>query len=816
MRLAFVVAPPLSASDGDRAPASSALGGTHALLAIRGFLVIDVATAAELESEFARAVACVTSEDTVLVQISASTSIESDTLRLHVARRGVEQSTAALRALGDALYAREPASVLFVVEARHEGDAGDAMLAADHVDGVVRALDARARGFSVLVGARSEAASATAPSVWPFVRFFTRAVEDARAKDQDGGTRISGVYESIRAMPEIAAFVQSFALVRGGTDFEIASARAEATPAPTSTPSPVSSPVLEHRLRLLHSLGDDAARVRELKSIARVQVEELADTRAAIETLEHARALVPSDLDVLESTAALWESLQRWPKVVELLGAMCDVAPTPADRARFRFAQAEITLGRLRDEARGIELIEVALEDDPRHEKALQAIVAVLTRLQAWPKLGHLYGNLVDRYAKLGDVERAWDICRRLGTLRRDKLRDGPGAIEAFTGAVTLKRADPEARVMLAELHLAKGDEVSALAELETVAVLVPSRPSTYTFLYDLHAKAGRRDRAWLAASVLGELGWASDEQKRLLDQLRPDGTLWPAKALGDEAWDALLRAPGDDHVVTGILGAIVPAAVKMRVAELTTARRLLALDPQKRQSASSTASIVRSFTWASQVLGVTLPDLYLLDSVPGGLAAAQVERPSTAIGPELTRGLTSQELSFFAGRHLSYYRPEHYALVFFPTLAELSALFLSAVKLALPEVPIPAHQGEAVARMRRELAKHSTPQEKEWLGRAVRELEARDGRVDLAAWIRSVELTAGRAGLLLCGDISVAVKCVKRESRAIAEVTAEDRRGDLLAFCASTHHGDLRARLVVTARPSSIPPPPRSSQASQ
>jgi len=47
-----------------------------------------------------------------------------------------------------------------------------------------------------------------------------------------------------------------------------------------------------------------------------------------------------------------------------------------------------------------------------------------------------------------------------------------------------------------------------------------------------------------------------------------------------------------------------------------------------------------------------------------------QLRRPkataTTALGPEVTSGLGVSALGFLAARHLTYYRPEHYALVFY------------------------------------------------------------------------------------------------------------------------------------------------------
>ena len=562
---------------------------------------------------------------------------------------------------------------------------------------------------------------------------------------------------------------------------------------------------IDWRRRRVRILTRQDERVAELRSIAAAHAA-LNDARGQAEALEEAHTVDPRDRGVLESLRAAYEGQQRWPRVVEVLEEMAELITS--ERGALRFAAADVALGRLRDEDRGLALLERTLDDDPTHERAQQVLVAVRTARGEWSALDGTYTRLVDRFARLGDAERAWDTCRKLGTLRRDKLRDISGAIEAFLGAVSCKPADVDTRAMLADMHLARGDEAAAIAEFERIAQHTPGRASTYSRLFALHQRAGRTDCAWLAGLALEELGVADMDQQLVVDQFRVDGPIRPSRSLDDAAWNELLRAPGADDVVADILGAVVEGAAAARADELRDARTLVALDSARRQSASSTVSAVRSFQWAAKVLGVEVPELYVLDSVPGGIAAVQVATPSTALGPDVVRGLTAQDLSFLAGRHLTYYRPEHYALVHYPTLAELSALFLGAVHLTMPELPVPTHLSAPVARSRKALARHVQGAAKERLAKAVERLDARDGRVDLAAWIQSVELTAHRAGMLLCGDLRVAIRRLHADQRAIAELTLDQKRDDLLAYCVSERFARARALLNVAVRARAQPPP--------
>jgi tetratricopeptide (TPR) repeat protein len=543
-------------------------------------------------------------------------------------------------------------------------------------------------------------------------------------------------------------------------------------------------------------------RVAELQAIASICSGQLQDVTAAVQALDEALAIPGKSRAALEGLRDSYEKLQRWRGVFDVLSELAESTSDAMERGARRFAAADVALGRLRDEERGLVLLERALDDDPSHDEALRALVAVRTSRGEWAAIGPVYSRLVDRFAALGEIRRAWDICCKLGALRRDKLGDNAGAVDAFARAVRFEPENLDSRALLAEMYIAADDEPRAVAEYEQIVQYAPAHSSSYSRLFGIHRRAGRIDRAWLAGSALAEIGSADMDQQLFVDQYRVDGPIRPSRSLDDAAWDGLLRAPGADDVVADILRAIGATAAAARVDELRQARALVPLDPARRQSAASTVSVVRSFHWAAQVLGVKPPDLYVMDNVPGGIAAVQAAAPTTALGPDVLRGLTTKDLAFLAGRHLTYYRPEHYSLICYPTLNDLSALFLGALKVMLPELDAPAHLRDAAARYCKVLTRRTSEQEKRRLAAAVDRLQARGGRVDLGAWIQSVELSAQRAGLLLCGDMSVGAARLRAEveTRAIADLTFEKKWGDLLAFCVSDKFAQARALLGVDA----------------
>jgi golgin subfamily B member 1 len=562
--------------------------------------------------------------------------------------------------------------------------------------------------------------------------------------------------------------------------------------------------VVTYRLKRAEVVDDVDDACAELCRVADVLDAELGDTKRAVATLERALLLLPGDTRALRRLEPIYTKMRAWPKLVEVHDALCRASNDAKVRGAHRFAQADVELGRLRDEPKGLAFLELALDEDPQSDRALSALIAVRTRREEWAELAAVYERLLDRLAGLQDRERAWEVCRKLATLRRDRLLDGPGALEAFRGACELVPDDVESRAALAELYANKGDRTAAVRELEIAAASAPTRAQTFRRLYDLHSRAGRPDRAWLVATCLEELGVADVSHELVIEQFRPDGPIRPTTAVDAAWWDEHLRAPGADAIVCDVLRAVSRAAIELRLGELEAKKLLPVLDPTAKQDRATTASVVRTFVWSSRALGIPLPDLYLLEDVPSGIAAVPSREPVTALGPAVRTGKTVQQLAFLAGRHLTYYRPEHYALVFFPTLAELSSLVLAAVRLVIPGLSVPP--SERGSKVPDKLGSALTPEEKASLEAAVSALDDRGGKLDLLAWIRSVELTATRAGMLLAGDLRVATRTLKEEERAVGELSYDAKRADLLAFVSSDAYGTLRERMGVAVLPN-LPP---------
>jgi tetratricopeptide (TPR) repeat protein len=775
MRLALIIAPS-DPRTGDAALRREALAWLRGRLAPYGFHVVIVGAGPDPQADIAKAVARVNPGDTVLVHASGRLAG-----RDYIAFG--EDVHVPMGSLTEALAERAPAYVSFVLELTHEEAPDDALLAAEILAEAVQSLRAKLYGYPVLAAVRPLGMGADRVA---FTRLALPAASE-HAGPPPTEALVASMYDAASATTESYQVAQCFTFSRGGPSLPPPAPMAhyvQAVPA-TAPMHELAEPVaddavesvwpgrgplhsetgpsihsliaeatelgdwpraLELRRHRLHELASPRQKSRELVAIARILQVELGDAEGAIEALEMARTMTPKPESVLQALRRGYERLGRWVQAIEVTGALAELMPSPADRAKLHVVCARIAMERLADRDRAIAYFDAATIDDPSNEEARAALAELRP-----PKV--------------------------------DTAGDRESAADRF---------------------FAENAEDAGLAELEAAATLDPTRVSIYEKAFASYRRTGRTDAAMLASLSLEELEAADVDQQILIDQFRSVGPVRVRASLDDATWNAI-AAPGSDDVLTALFASVENAAIAARVEELREQRRLVALDPADRLPEDSTASIVRSFQWAARVLSVTCPHLYLRDDAINGLAAIHAREPSTALGPSVLSGPSAKELAFLAGRHLTFYRPGHQVLLYYPRRDELTTLLLAAAQVAMPKAAATSNDPVVIA-LRARLSRHIEPDERAALQKAVRALDKRGGQAALGAWMCGVELTAGRAGLLLAGDLSAATAVLRAESRDVANVPADMRRGDLIAFCASRTHAAVRQQFAMTA-PESLQP---------
>ena len=72
----------------------------------------------------------------------------------------------------------------------------------------------------------------------------------------------------------------------------------------------------------------------------------------------------------------------------------------------------------------------------------------------------------------------------------------------------------------------------------------------------------------------------------------------------------------------------------------------------------------------------------------------------------------------------------------------------------------------------------------------------------DLSQWLRAVDYSADRIGLLLCGDLRQSIACVKNETFQIGKSSVKDKVKELILYSISDEYFALRRELGLALQP--------------
>jgi len=166
---------------------------------------------------------------------------------------------------------------------------------------------------------------------------------------------------------------------------------------------------------------------------------------------------------------------------------------------------------------------------------------------------------------------------------------------------------------------------------------------------------------------------------------------------------------------------------------------------------------------------------------------------PLTVVGKRVLSGRSQLEHAFLVGRHLSWYRQEHYVKTLFSSIQDLEDLFLVALTIGNPGLPIAEDMKRRVGPIAQAISPMlEAPQIDALRGCFLRFVEE-GGRTNLQRWSSATEKTACRAGLLLAGDLATALSILKPEEGEHGELGK-----DLLGFAVSERYFKLRRQLGI------------------
>lgn len=321
-----------------------------------------------------------------------------------------------------------------------------------------------------------------------------------------------------------------------------------------------------------------------------------------------------------------------------------------------------------------------------------------------------------------------------------------------------------------------------------------PSDPEPMRLLFRWARQNNKLDEEWCVASALSFIGKASAEEQAIYDQHKKPGLPRFANAVGSDAWRRLLFHPDEELLVGDIFSVITSAVLLGRVSALRRDKLLPKLDPARKQDpATSTISAVRAIAWSAAILGLKPPPIFIDPELNQAVEMIPGVPPNLRVGGKLLSGRTPLEVAFECGRELASFREEHFVRWLFPGIPDLEDLFLAALSIANPALPIPPHAKARVAPIAAAIAPVLEPAQVDRLRGYFLRFVEEGGRTNLQRWAHGVDKTACRAGLVLANDLPTAGRILAVEEKGLGE-----KMNDLVVFVCSDRYFNLRKQLGV------------------
>src|SRR5690606_37485847 len=155
-------------------------------------------------------------------------------------------------------------------------------------------------------------------------------------------------------------------------------------------------------------------------------------------------------------------------------------------------------------------------------------------------------------------------------------------------------------------------------------------------------------------------------------------------------------------------------------------------------------------------------------------------------------QGRGQRELSFIIARQLTLASPIHYLGGLRLPTENLKFLMMWAIQAANPTGKAVDANLEAVAK-----AIHKMPPPvKIDLGKILKPILEGKVEVNISAWLKAIDHTANRVGLILCGDVEVATTAIKNEPAPSSKLTVPEKEAELMKYAISAEFFEVRRRL--------------------
>lgn len=543
-------------------------------------------------------------------------------------------------------------------------------------------------------------------------------------------------------------------------------------------------------------LAEGEERVAALVELGEMVAEELNDNDYAARCFLMALGEAPNDRRILARLMQLFSAEKNWSELLNVVTRLAGLVEDPKQKAKYWHTAAMVAAREIGDVEQALDLLDRALDADPRHEGALSEALAIRRRRADWDGIKDLLKRHAQELAKAGRNAELLVTLEELGEIY-ERLSNVEQAARVYESALEV---EPDGIRWLAHLaRLYAGDPAYTEQAREALALWVevdPYQPEPYQILRRVHTAARHADGAWCACQALRVLGQAQPDESRFFARFRSTELVSATRRMTQEEFmEFVMPADGEPHI-TALFALIEPYVLAARGRPESS----YGLGPEDELDMERYPhGLVYAFYHGAQILPADEPRTYQRQTDAARVTPLLTRSPAVILGKgAFAADMGELESAFISGAELVHTLPGLRLRTLLPHVTALKAWLLGAIRLLKPKFPVSPELEESVNEATNVVRERSIGEYRDHLVHTVGRLLQDGAALDLKRWIRAVDQAADRGGLLLSGDLEVSAAVLRREPGRPGSVDTVTRARELLIYSVSPAFITLRERLGV------------------
>ena len=536
-----------------------------------------------------------------------------------------------------------------------------------------------------------------------------------------------------------------------------------------------------------------AERFDALIDLADVTFLRLGNKSAAQEIYGQALQERPGDRRLLAKLMQIHTEGKDWGNLLGVVQSLAMGVEDTAQRAKYNHTAAAIAFKHLHDNARAKELYASVLNDDPHNTKAAEEYLRLLDEVGDADTSEQVLNTLLDVAQEKGDANRARVLLDRVAALYDTQLNEPALAIDAYEAAQALDPDSRERADKLAVLYTKNPAEYLNKAEDSQAAMLRhnPYRVESYKLLRQMYTDVRAADPAWCMCQALSSLKLAEPDEERFYLKHKKTSPA-AAKAVMLKSDRASLIHEDADATLTALFALLRPSIESMRAKSLAEH----GFEAAALKDAASDGSLLGQTT--NYAAGVFALPALPIAAAPGAVKFVAAQ-PGILAGTCASTGNPeeAQVAAFHVARALWLAQGGYAVRTLVPSATGLKAWVYASIRFVLPSFAMPEELQSTAAECTEVLKRDMVGHAKDELIALISKLRA-VASIDLGRWTNGVDLTADRAGLILCNDLPIALAELRRSGGAESTLSTKERSKELVLYAVSRPYFQIRNALKV------------------